>query len=92
MKYTYTSRNMTVSQHLKDITEKKLERLSKFFTPETDVFVTFKGEKEDARRWRLRYRLNGLPFAAKATAEEAYTALDLVMDKLDGKSSNTVKN
>ena len=44
MKYNYTGRGINVSQRLKDITEKKLERLSKFFTPDTQVYVTFKEE------------------------------------------------
>ncbi len=82
MKYTYTSRNMTVSQHLKDITEKKLERLSKFFTPETDVFVTFKGEKR-TQTVEVTIPTKRASIRCEATAEEAYTALDLVMDKLD---------
>ena len=45
MKYNYTGRGINVTQRLKDITEKKLERLSKFFTPDTQVYVTFKEEK-----------------------------------------------
>lgn len=82
MKYTYTSRNMTLSQHLKDITEKKLERLSKFFTPDTEVFVTFKGEKR-SQTVEVTIPTKGASIRCEASADEAYTAIDLAMDKLE---------
>lgn len=42
MKYKYMGRNMDVTQGMKNVAEKKLERLEKFFTPDTTVMVTFR--------------------------------------------------
>ena len=44
MKYKYMGRNMDVTQGMKNVAEKKLERLEKFFTPDTTVMVTFRTE------------------------------------------------
>ena len=49
MKYKFVGRNTDISQKLKDMTERKLERLSKFFTPETQVFVIFREEGRTSR-------------------------------------------
>lgn len=82
MKYNYTSRNMEISQHLKDVTEKKLERLSKFFTPDTQVYVTFKEEKR-SQRVEVTIPTKGSAIRCEASEQDAYTALDEVMEKLE---------
>ena len=82
MKYNYTSRNMVVSQHLKDMTEKKLERLSKFFTPDTQVYVTFKEEKR-TQSVEVTIPTKGSAIRCEAAGENAFDLLDAIMDKLE---------
>lgn len=82
MKYNYTSRNMVVSQHLKDVTEKKLERLSKFFTPDTLVYVTFKAEKR-LQTVEVTIPTKGSAIRCEASGDDAYDQLDVIMDKLE---------
>lgn len=82
MKYNYTSRNMEISQHLKDITEKKLERLSKFFTPETQVYVTFKTGKR-TETVEVTIPTKRAAIRCEASGTDVYTDLDEVMDKLE---------
>jgi putative sigma-54 modulation protein len=82
MKYKFVGRNLEVSQRLKTMTEKKLDRLSKFFTPDTTVFVTF---KEEGRRSRVEVTIpvKGTSIRAEVEAEDPYTGLDAVMEKLE---------
>ena len=40
MRYEYKGRNIEITDKLREVSEKKLERLSKFFSPDTKVYVT----------------------------------------------------
>lgn len=82
MKYNYTSRNMVVSQHLKDVAEKKLDRLSKFFTPDTQVFVTFKTEKR-TQSVEVTIPTKGSAIRCEASGDNVFDLLDVIMDKLE---------
>lgn len=82
MKYKFVGRNTDISQKLKDMTERKLERLSKFFTPETQVFVTFREEGRTSRV-EVTIPVKGTSIRAEVASEDPYTALDEVMDKLE---------
>ena len=82
MKYNYTSRNMNVSQRLKDITEKKLERLSKFFTPDTQVYDTFKTEKR-TQSVEVTIPTKGSAIRCEAAGEDVFDLVDVLMDKLE---------
>ena len=46
MRITITGRNIELTQGLKDAVEDKLNKLEKYFTPETEVYVTLSVEKE----------------------------------------------
>lgn len=82
MKYNYTGRDIKVTQRLKDITEKKLERLSKFFTPETQVYVTFKEEKR-TQSVEVTIPTKGSAIRCEAAGEDVFDLLDVLMDKLE---------
>lgn len=82
MKYKFVGRNAEVSQRLKNMAEKKLDRLSKFFTPETTVFVTFK-EEGRVSRVEVTIPVKGTSIRAEVAGEDPYTGLDDVMDKLE---------
>ena len=45
MKITFVGRQMTVPQDLKDLVEKKLSKLDKYFYDEADTTVTFSRRK-----------------------------------------------
>ena len=44
MRITITGRNIELTQGLKDAVEDKLNKLEKYFTPETEVYVTLSVE------------------------------------------------
>ncbi|MBQ7016630.1 MAG: ribosome-associated translation inhibitor RaiA [Firmicutes bacterium] len=82
MKYNYTGRGINVTQRLKDITEKKLERLSKFFTPDTLVYVTFKEEKR-TQSVEVTIPTKGSAIRCEAAGDDVFDLLDVIMDKLE---------
>ena len=46
MRITITGRNIDITDGLRSAVEDKLSKLEKYFTPDTDVFVTLSVEKE----------------------------------------------
>ncbi len=82
MQYKFVGRNMEVSQKLRNMTEKKLERLSKFFTDDSSLIATF---KEEGRGYRVEVTIpvKGSSIRAEVSCEDPYTGLDEVMDKLE---------
>lgn len=82
MRYKYTGRNMDVTQGMKNVAEKKLERLEKFFTPDTTVLVTFKLEGYSSIV-EVTIPVKGAVIRAEVATDDAYKALDEVMDKLE---------
>ena len=46
MRIKITGRNIELTDGIKDAVEDKLNKLEKYFTPDTDVYVTLSVEKE----------------------------------------------
>ena len=46
MRITISGKNLDLTEGLKSAVEDKLGKLEKYFTPETDIFVTLSVEKE----------------------------------------------
>ena len=46
MKFIISGKNIEVTPGLKDTVEQKLGKLERYFTPETDIFVTLSVEKD----------------------------------------------
>lgn len=86
MKVTITSRNFHASEHLKDTIEKKIQKLSKYFSDEIVVNVMLSSEKG---RDKVEATINakGTIFRAEETSNAAYDAIDRVVDKLSTQMS-----
>lgn len=54
MRITISGRNIELTDGLKAAVEDKIGKLEKYFTPDTDVFVTLSVERRD-RKSRLRF-------------------------------------
>ena len=68
MKITFVGRQMTVPQDLKDLVEKKLSKLDKYFYDEADTTVTFSRRKN---KERLEITINVSSTLFRSEAEEA---------------------
>ena len=83
MKLSVTFRHMDTSEAIKQHVEDKLERLKKYFPDPVAAQVVLSTE-------RYRHQIDvtitlttGTAITGKEVSEDMYTAVDLVMDKID---------
>lgn len=86
MKVTITSRNFNASEHLKDTIEKKIQKLSKYFSDDIVVNVMLSSEK-GKDKVEATINAKGTIFRAEETANAAYDAIDRVVEKLSTQMS-----
>ncbi|MDR1609123.1 MAG: ribosome-associated translation inhibitor RaiA [Deltaproteobacteria bacterium] len=82
MQYTVTFRRMEPSEHLKEFGREKMARLEKYLDSVIDVDLTFTVEKF-RHRVEAVVTADGLKIKAEEQTEDMYSALDLVVDKLE---------
>jgi putative sigma-54 modulation protein len=83
---TITSRNFNASEHLKDTIEKKIQKLSKYFSDDIVVNVMLSSEK-GKDKVEATINAKGTIFRAEETANAAYDAIDRVVEKLSTQMS-----
>ena len=86
MKVTITSRNFNASEHLKETIEKKIQKLSKYFSEDIVVNVMLSSEK-GKDKVEATINAKGTIFRAEETANAAYDAIDRVVEKLSTQMS-----
>ncbi len=86
MKIIITSKNLSSSDYLKDKIEKKLGKLSKYFSNEIVANVMVSAEK-GKQKIEATINAGGTIFRAEESAEVAYDAIDGVVDKLSTQMS-----
>lgn len=86
MKVTITSRNFNASEHLQDTIEKKIQKLSKYFSDDIVVNVMLSSEK-GKDKVEATINAKGTIFRAEETANAAYDAIDRVVEKLSTQMS-----
>lgn len=86
MKIIITSKNLSSSDYLKESIEKKLGKLSKYFSNDIIANVMVSAEK-DKQKIEATINAGGTIFRAEETAEVAYDAIDGVVDKLSSQMS-----
>ena len=82
MKMQIRGRNLQVSEKVKEYAEKRLTKMDKLIDKETEATVTFIGEK-NRQRVEITIPVNGFLLRAEEEAEDLFTAIDLVTDKLE---------
>ena len=83
MRFSFTGKNLVVSQDMKERAEKKISRLSRLFPENTDVFVTFSVVRAD-NKVEVSIPLNNKRLLrAEVTANDMYAAIDGAVDVLD---------
>nr|WP_315023733.1 ribosome-associated translation inhibitor RaiA [uncultured Aminipila sp.] len=86
MKIIITSKNLSSSDYLKDAIEKKLEKLSKYFSNDIIANVMVSAES-DKQKIEATINAGGTIFRAEESANVAYDAIDGVVDKLSSQMS-----
>lgn len=83
MKLSVTFRHMDTSEAIKQHVEDKLDRLNKYFPDPVAAQVVLSTERH---RHQIDVSItlsNGTAIKGKEVADDMYTAVDLVMDKID---------
>ena len=82
MKFTITERNIELTKGLKDAVEDKLSRLEKYFTPDTDVYVTLSVEKE-RQKIEVTIPMKGNIIRSEQVSNDMYVSIDLVEEVIE---------
>ena len=82
MRITVTGRNIELTQGIKEAVEDKLNKLEKYFTPDTDVFVTLSVEK-DRQKIEVTIPIKGHVIRSEQVSNDMYVSIDLVEDVIE---------
>ncbi len=82
MKIVIITRKFEPTEDVKERVQKKLNKLDKFFTKETEARVAFK-EEGNKVRVEVTIRQDGAIFRAEESDKEVYNAIDRVQDVLE---------
>ena len=77
MRITITGRNIDITDGLRSAVEDKLSKLEKYFTPDTDVFVTLSVEKE-RQKIEVTIPVKGNIIRSEQVSNDMYVSIDLV--------------
>ena len=86
MKVVIASKNMNANDRLKGTIEKKMEKLSKYFSDNIIVNVTLSAEK-NRQKIEATIRVRGMIFRAEDVSGDIYEGIDNVVEKLSTQMS-----
>ncbi len=82
MKYNITGRTVTVTDGMRNMVEKRLGKLDKFFKPDTICNVTFTTQK-DLQKIEVTIPVKGSVIRAEEATTDMYQSIDLVEDVIE---------
>lgn len=82
MRITMTGRNIEITEGLKSAIENKLSKLEKYFTADTDVFVTLSVEKE-RQKIEVTIPVKGNIIRSEQVSDDMYVSIDLVEEVIE---------
>ena len=82
MKMNYTGKNMDVTDALRDVTEKKLSKLDKYFQTDVTGNVTF-GTEKNRKIIEVTINLPGTILRAEESSDDMYASIDRAVDVLE---------
>ena len=82
MKYIISGRGTKVTDGLRSAVEEKLGKLEHYFTPDTEVHVTLKVEK-DRQKVEVTVPVKGHIIRAEQVSDDMYVSIDLIEDIIE---------
>lgn len=82
MNLTYTGKNMDLTDALRDVTEKKMAKLDKYFQKDIEGTVTFSSEK-NRKIIEVTINLPGTIIRAEESSDDMYASIDKAVDVLE---------
>jgi len=82
MKVKVIGKNIEITEALKNIIEKKVSRLDKYFNPDVEAQATL-GVQKNRHTIEVTIPFNGIILRAEEQNEDMYMSIDIVADKLE---------
>ncbi len=82
MRIKITGRNIELTDGIKAAVEDKLNKLEKYFTPDTDVYVTLSVEKE-RQKVEVTIPMKGNYIRSEQVSNDMYVTIDLVEEVIE---------
>lgn len=82
MKLNFTGKNMEITDALRDVTEKKIGKLDKYFQKDIEGNVTFSSEK-NRKIIEVTINLPGTIIRAEESTDDMYASIDRAVDILE---------
>lgn len=82
MRYLMYGKNIEVTEGLKTAVEEKIGKLSRYFTEDTEIHVTFSVEK-DLQKIEVTIPMKGNLVRAEEESSDMYASIDLVEDTIE---------
>lgn len=82
MRIKITGRNIELTDGIKDAVEDKLNKLEKYFTSDTDVYVTLSVEKE-RQKVEVTIPMKGNYIRSEQVSNDMYVSIDLVEEVIE---------
>lgn len=84
MKLDLTGLRIEVTDAFREFTERKIEKLSKFFDPDTICHVTFTDRSKGKQRIDIRIEYKSRTYIAEEDCEDIYYGLEELISKIEG--------
>ena len=82
MQYIISGRNIDVTEGLKSAIYEKLGKMERYFTPDTEVHVTFSVEKE-RQKVEVTIPMKGTILRAEQSSSDMYASIDMVEEIME---------
>ncbi|MBQ9027384.1 MAG: ribosome-associated translation inhibitor RaiA [Lachnospiraceae bacterium] len=82
MKFNIRGRNMDVTPALREAVSSKLSKLERYFTPDTEIYVTLSVEKE-RQKIEVTIPVKGDSIRSEQVSTEMYVSIDLVEEVIE---------
>ena len=82
MKVNVIGKNIEITDALKNIIEKKISKLEKYFNPDVEAQATLSVQK-NRHTIEVTIPFNGVILRGEEQNEDMYTSIDIVDDKLE---------
>ena len=82
MKYVIVGKNMEVTQSLRDAVTQKLDKLDKFFSPDTEVHVTLQVNR-DRHKIEVTIPVRDNIIRSEQVSNDMYVSIDLVEEVIE---------
>ena len=82
MRISITGRNIELTDGIKEAVNDRLSKLERYFTPDTDVFVTLSVEKE-RQKIEVTIPIKGHVIRSEQVSNDMYVSIDLVEEVIE---------